>query len=125
MDKTMDSKIKDNNNLLKSFGAVVIIIVGLYATVQPMSQRIDFLERQLETHENLAMHAGTEQRVMEMSVMSKEVSTKFEHITSRLDELDDWKTYYQRFVPARNAVQDERLDSMEQCIEELKRNSHK
>ena len=120
MAETVISKIASNGNgLMKSLGAVVVIVVGLYATVQPMSQRIDFLERQLETHENLVMHAGTEQRVTEMSVMSKEVATKFEHINDRLDELDEWKTYYQRIVPAKDAVQDERIDRIEERLEKM------
>lgn len=47
-----ESKSNNENGSTKAFGgvlALVALIAGVYAMVQPMNQRIDFLERQIGT----------------------------------------------------------------------------
>lgn len=102
---------KNNNDILKTGGAILLIIGGLYATVQPLSQQIGFLDRRLTSMEE------ANNKLINVDVMSKEVQSKFENVERRIVDLEEWKTYSERHVPARNSVQDEILKRLEKDID--------
>jgi uncharacterized protein HemX len=96
-----------NNSSAKAFGgiiALVALILGVYAMVEPMNQRIDFLERQIDTLEaNMRLddlrERKDESRLSAMGEKFMEVETQFsalrelattshENIEDRLDKIE-------------------------------------
>lgn len=75
---------KNGTKALSVAVLVIAIIAGVYAMVEPMQQRIDFLERQvlrsenlLQKHADVKIHPGASEEVAAMRERFKEVETQF------------------------------------------------
>ena len=92
----------------KAFGgviAVVALVAGVYAMVEPMGQRIDFLERQLES-----ANAATKERAR---LHAESVDQQFAAIDGRTEQLEEWQTWWYRSRPESAAVLQERIRQVE------------
>lgn len=91
-----------NNSSAKAFGgvlAIVAIIAGVYAMVEPMSQRIDFTGERIAEHARQHAHEGAVQDLAQFIERFNEVETQFkaqretaakteERTNARLDKLE-------------------------------------
>ena len=117
-----------NSNGPKAFAGVVLIgavIAGVYAMVEPMSQRIDFLERQLG-RAIAAMERDDEREASDRNILAafqerfREIETQFdgERAMRERDERDlleatKWIRTHDRIIERRDAEQWERIKSLE------------
>ncbi len=125
-------KNNGTSNGPKAFGAVVAlvaVVAGVYAMVEPMGQRIAGLQERLkETREDLkglsATHLRTEEnhatvhtdfaaRMAAMGKMFVEVETQFRSLDRRVTSYEEWAVWWQRTVPALDASQDEKIKALE------------
>lgn len=116
--------VKNNNSAsAKAFGgvvAVVAVIAGIYAMVEPMGQRIDFTERTVDKHLTLPAHHGAVDDLAKIHQMFVEIETQFDwlreimeteinHLKGEVKQLRDWKDSHNRQEGAR-AIQIEVLE---------------
>jgi hypothetical protein len=113
---------------------LLAVIAGVYSMVEPMGQRIDFLERELErsrtqlaAHAAITGHVAMVQRHAEAGERFKEVETQFsglrEVVGVRLDRLDKdrdtfakWQNEHDLRVVGLNAAQWERIKALEREV---------
>jgi len=110
----------------------VAIIAGVYAMIEPMSQRITTLEQTLQNQEVECSKKIEDIRTQmiaddvreredrgefaTMSAQFQEVEAHFFSTNSRVNNLEEWSLYWQRTSPYINATQDERLRALERKI---------
>ncbi len=112
------------SNGAKAFGgvlAIVAIIAGVYAMVEPMGQRMDFFDdRILAVHESMAVDDVRERadrnEFARVSERFKEVETQFANQSNRIEVFEEWQRWWHRHVPTLDAQQDGRLDALERVI---------
>ncbi len=122
MADTPGDKIPRNSNGMWAVVAVFFaIIAGVYAMVEPMSQRIDFLQEQLASvrqelrdHGLLPSHTGAAAEASSMRVQFSEVETQFRGMgdlfNARLEALEQRVEDQERDGNPRH---DERIRSLE------------
>ena len=114
----------DGNGMKGAAGilAIVAVIAGVFAMVEPMGQRIDFLEAQLSefrTELSAARQSdSTHQRATDREIASigekfSEVETQFGALDARVVRFEDWLRWWQREVPSLDAIQSERIRALE------------
>lgn len=130
----MTEPAKKNNNGIKAVGGVagVLFILTclafLYGAVEPMAQRIEFQERQLEilraalqTHGELNDHpwgvmiqvGQVQEKINEKFA---EVETQFEALGYRVAQHEDWYDKWVGTMPGEQATQNERLKGLERIV---------
>ena len=113
-DKSLNLK---NNNGYKFFVSLVgllALISGVYAMVQPMNQRIDSLSNEIQSlREDIKESATTKQ-------MFIEVETQFDGIKLRVSSLEEWQVWWNREMLSQNAVQNEKIQRLENEVKEIK-----
>ena len=134
-DKMSNGDSKPANNVgAKAFGgvvALVAIVAGVYAMVEPMNQRIDFIERQqkdanvqlrevisklsseLRQHEAITGHDGLIQQVAMTREQFREVETQFTDMERRIEGYEEWQLWWQRTVPTSLATLNEKVYRLE------------
>ena len=121
---TVPKDTNNSNGNTKAFGgvlAIIAIIAGIYAMVEPMNQRIDFLERQLNSAAEKMTRDDERERIdmATISVMSErfaEVETQFDDMERRILDCEHWLIWWQRTVPYLNATQNEKIYRLEEEI---------
>lgn len=124
-------------NGLKAFGgvaAIAAVILGVYAMVEPMNQRIDYvkseltgLQQQLAEHSRTDAHSGTRADLARIHTKFAEVETQFKGLreitASRLDRLEtqaanieQWAAAHDLRVAPLNARQWSRIEALERVI---------
>jgi len=129
-----DTEAEENNNVIpqekngsnntRAFGgvvALVAIIAGVYAMIEPMTQRIDFMERHLDVmSERMDTDDQRERednsRVSIMGQKFTEVETQFSDMERRIVDLEQWQTRWNENMPCKNAKQDEKIFRLEQIM---------
>lgn len=130
----MSKEQSGNGNGTKAFGAVVAVvavIAGLYAMIEPMGQRIDFLEGQIvelriqaRQHSEIEGHVGVLSSLATQQAKFAEVETQFAGlrevtearlavITSRALRAETLRDTHLVESAGRNAAQWERIKSLE------------
>jgi len=89
----MNTPESSNGRILKSLVAFVVLVSGVYAMMQPMSQRVDFLERQIQTmsERNLAKAIRERESVVDLgkiTVRFQEVETQFSNLDERTQRIE-------------------------------------
>ncbi len=116
----------DNNGSsnAKAFGgviAIVAIICGVYAMVEPMNQRIEFIQSQIQELD-ICIHQDNDRvwkDTVELSVMQQkfaEVEMKFKEFSRRMATHEEWQLWWHRTVPSIDARQNEKILRLESEI---------
>lgn len=113
--------IKKFTNGEKTFGgvvAIIAVILGIFAMVEPMGQRMDFIERQVENViEAMSLDNERERAdLIELGEMRQkfvEIETQFDAYKHRISIIEDWYSWWVKNVPAMDATQSERLKVLE------------
>ncbi len=124
---TTPSNGKINGTGTRAFGGVVAllaIVAGVYAMVEPMSQRIEFQNRQIDTmREDLQRHAslnnhpwGVVAEIATLEESLREVETQFADTERRIADYERWRETWEQKYPASNASQDERIKALERIV---------
>ena len=110
----------------KAFGAVtalLAVIAGVYAMIEPMGQRIDFAQNEnaetrsdLKDHEGEIAHPGILERHARNAERFKEIETQFDAMDARIEQYEDWVSWWYRNVPGLDATQNERLRHLEAAV---------
>jgi len=89
----------DSNSATRAVAGIIgllLVVAGVYAMVEPMSQRIDFLEREvqrsrteLNSHEAVTGHTGLIQQKAVAKVRFKEIETQFKSLRDIVNIKDD------------------------------------
>lgn len=127
---------KEGNGAIRAFGAIiglVALIAGVYAMVEPMGQRIDFMEEQISElnveilrHSDCEAHPGALARMATQQEKFAEVETQFKGLREvsdvRLKQLEheqlvarDWRGAHGLRVEGLNASQWERIKALERA----------
>ena len=132
-----DGNVARNNSSAKAFGgvaAILAVVAGIYAMTEPMSQRVDFLERQIGTmrtemleHGSRQAHPGMLQLYGQHSERFKEVETQFRSLRDLSDlqftllrngatKATEWRERHDLHVAPLNAAQWERIRALERKV---------
>jgi len=94
-----ESKNGNSGNSTKAFAGVIgllLVIAGVYAMIEPMTQRIDFLEREISRtkvemseHEKIIGHTGLIQQKSSTKEHFKEIETQFRSLKEIIKIKDD------------------------------------
>ena len=112
---TSIARTNKNANGAKALGAVVAIvavIMGVYAMVEPMSQRIDFLERQLDKID--ARLHDTDQRERDAAESLAAIQERFQEVETQFRAERELRT-------TNEARADKDLDESPTRLRELER----
>lgn len=99
---TASGGVPRNANGAKAIGgllALVAVIAGVYAMVEPMGQRLDFIRDHVKLHDTLHAHSGAVADLAKITVQFTEVETQFHamevvvglHVESLRRRLDEAK----------------------------------
>lgn len=123
----MADPIPAGGNGAKAFAgviALVAVIAGVYAMVEPMGQKIEFVNRDVRDHARLDQHVGAAKELAGIGERFKEVETQFVamrdkfdseqlQVNRRLSLLEGWMFEHDRTVAATDATQWERIKALE------------
>ena len=124
----LSSNSNNNNNKTLSGGITIIvgllaIIAGVYAMIQPMNQRLDNMyqeimniKQDLKEHERTIGHSGTIQQQATNTAKYKEIEICFENLNKRVNNYENWQTWWNKHVPSLNAAQTERIYRLEETV---------
>ena len=104
---------KENGGSAKAFGAIVAIIAviaGIYAMVEPMNLRIDSLEN---ANHALAIKID---KLQENTAQYYSLKTDIVGLSGKVKDLDDWLKWWREEYPMLNATQDEKIKRLEWYI---------
>jgi len=109
----------DNNGAgnAKAFGgiiAIVAVVAGVYAMVEPMNQRIDFLNDQI-TCMRAEMAADNERERRDAAQFS-ELTATVEDLNGRVDDIESWRIWWNREILTSQAVLGEKIKTLERTI---------
>ena len=112
--------MSDNGNA-KAFGgilAIVALVAGVYAMVEPMNQKIDFITNEIDNIRTCMANDDARERSDAKELASlqekfREVETQFSGVEARVAELEEWYRWWSRNVPSIDATQNERLKHLE------------
>ena len=122
------TKSNNGNGSTKAFAGVIglmLVIAGVYAMIEPMNQRIDFLERQITSLKNSHANKEDEHSITHRDFVATlsstterfaEVETQFDDIERRIQNYENWQQWWQRNVPYINATQNEKIYRLEQTV---------
>ncbi len=122
------SNEKNNNTGTKAFAGVLVIlavIAGVFAMVQPMTQRINQLERQINTladHQNLdnTREREDQSKFAASAERFKEVETQFSGLENRIQKIEDWRIWWNRTILKRHGAVDARVRDLEKEVDTLR-----
>ncbi len=114
--------------------ALVALIAGVYAMVEPMGQRIDFLQTEINTI-RAAMNDDNQREKEDVQIRASmgekftEVETQFRAMSQRIEAMEEFLLWYHRNVPQIHAERtigqkelERRLELIEAwMLEELKK----
>jgi len=99
----------------KAFGGVVAIlaiIAGVYAMVQPMRMQIDYQQKEVSEMRKV-VDAGVKHQGHIAAELAS-LKTASEDTEARLARIEDWLEAWNQTVPAIDATQDQRLKTIEE-----------
>lgn len=108
-----------NGNGYKAIGGILAlfaIVSGVFAIVEPMNQKIDFIREEARAHGQLEGHTRLLEDQARAAERFKEVETQFRDLTRRVEVFEVWMTWWQRTVPVLDATQDGRLNMLEELV---------
>jgi hypothetical protein len=112
------------NGTLRSLGTamagLVAVVTLMYAMVEPLRQRIEFLNQEVQItrasikeHEEIVGHPGVLERLAETMERFREVSTQLGDLERRIASYEEWQLWWQRILPSTNSRQDEKIYRLE------------
>lgn len=125
-----DGQVPNNNTGRTGFvvlASLLAIIAGVYAMVEPMGQRIDFLSTQMKTHAVLQAHEGAAADLAKIVERFSEVETQFRGLRELTDlqftllradteKGKSWRDGHDLRVAPLNAAQWERIKALERAV---------
>ncbi len=124
----------NGGKLLTGVVALVAVIMGVYAMVEPMGQRVDFLQTEINMI-RAAMERDDDRENKDIETRAAmgekfvEVETQFEAMSKRIAAMEEFLLWYHRNVPQIHAERtigqaqlERRLEKLEAWqLEELKK----
>ena len=107
----------NGNGNAKAFGgiiAIVAVVAGVYAMVEPMNQRIDFLNEQMVCM-RLEMTTDNERERNDASQFAA-LTTQFAETETRVADLELWRIWWNRESLTTQAIQGEKIKTLERAI---------
>jgi len=107
----------NGNGNAKAFGgiiAIVAVVAGVYAMVEPMNQRIDFLNEQMVCM-RLEMTTDNERERNDATQFAA-LTTQFAEIETRVADIESWRTWWNRERLTTQAIQGEKIKTLERAI---------
>ena len=107
----------NGNGNAKAFGgiiAIVAVVAGVYAMVEPMNQRIDFLNEQMVCM-RLEMTTDNERERNDATQFAA-LTTQFAEIEARVADIESWRTWWNRERLTTQAIQGEKIKTLERAI---------
>ena len=123
----MEKVNSNGGKILGSLLGILAVIAGVYAMVAPMNQRIDFMERTIESqareaerHTDLGLHPGAGAQLSAISERLKEVETQFIGLREVLAlEIRAASRRLEALEVGGNPRHDERIKALESAISRL------
>jgi len=110
-DKVADDNGGGNARAFGGIVAVLAVVAGIYATIQPMNMRIDTLERRIvEVTEHQEDAGKIIQKHGEFLAL---YAQEHKSTNNRLTSGEEWRTWWRRKYPILNAQQDEKIAKLE------------
>jgi len=119
----------NSNGSTKAVAGVIgllLVISGVYAMIEPMSQRIDFLEREIDRskvkisdHEKTVGHTGLIQQQAGARERFKEIETQFKGLREVMSMSDDNQVKDLDLIKKRFRELEISVAKMSQCIKML------
>jgi uncharacterized coiled-coil protein SlyX len=114
----------NSTGVTKLFGgvvALVAIIAGVYAMVEPMHQQIAFQNERINDLVAAAREDTIRERVTQgqMSTIMerfKEIETQFRAVDARVKKHEEWLVWWERTVPGCDATQKEKIAQLERVV---------
>jgi len=105
------------NGNAKAFGgvvAIVAVVAGVYAMVEPMNQKIDFLNAQIVCMREEMTEDNNRER--DNARQFAQLGTQFIEIETRVADVEKWRTWWNREKLTTQAIQGEKIKTLERAI---------